>query len=50
MFGILDDSLPICLSLKRDKLEQGRKVTDTHRNSWTKVYRSKSCLLHDSRA
>lgn len=33
-----------CLPLNRDTLEQGRKVTDTHRNPQTKVYRSKNSL------
>lgn len=30
LFGVLDNNLPTYLSLNRDKLEQGRKVTDTH--------------------
>lgn len=46
MFGVLHNNLPIYLSPNRDRLEQERKVTDTHRNLRTKVYRSKNCLLN----
>lgn len=46
LLEMLDNSLPIDLSLNRDKFDQGRKVTDTHRNPWTKVYRRKNCLLN----
>lgn len=46
LLEMLDNSLPIYLSLNRDKFDQGRKVTNTHRNPWTKVYSSKNCLLN----
>lgn len=46
LLEMLDNSLPIYLSLIRDKFDQGRKATNTHRNPWTKVCSSKNCLLN----
>lgn len=42
--GVLDNSCLIYQPRNRDRLEQGRKVTDTHRNPQTRVCTSKNSL------